>query len=54
MLFLLALAVGVVLGAVGHRIAANERLGSFARGASAVAGFIIGYAGTYIVVANVR
>lgn len=54
MLFILALAIGVVLAAVGHRIALNERLGSLARGAAAVAGFIIGFAGTYIVVANIH
>lgn len=52
MLFILALAVGVVIGAVAHQAAVRNALGALARLASAVAGFIVGFAGTYILVAH--
>lgn len=54
MLFLLALAVGVILGALGLNFARSQSPNQLVHFAGAVAGFIIGYAGTYLVVANIR
>lgn len=52
MLFLLAVAVGVVVGAVAHNYAPKNN--GLVRIAAAIAGFIVGYAGTYIVVAHIN
>jgi hypothetical protein len=53
MIWLLAIVVGIILGALAHQWASRRRLGELARGASAVAGFIIGYILTYIVVRHI-
>lgn len=51
LLFILAVAIGVLIGVVGSRLSA--KYGDLARIAAAIAGFIIGFWGTYIVAANV-
>lgn len=51
MLFLLALAIGIVVAAICHNYAPKNN--ALVRVAATVAGFIIGYSGTYIVVANI-
>lgn len=51
LIFVLAVAVGIVGGSLAHRYSIRKRLGEVARGASMVAGFIIGFLLTYIVVA---
>lgn len=53
MLFILAVAVGVVLAAVAAHSLPEPRYSTLVRVAGAVAGFIVGYAGTYIVAAHV-
>lgn len=51
LVFILALAIGVVLGALSHRWAIRRQFGELARGAAAVAGFIVGFILTYVVIA---
>lgn len=53
LLFILALAVGVIGGALGHRFGIRKSFGEFARGACIVAGFIIGFFLVYLVAAHV-
>lgn len=48
MIFILAIALAVVFGAVAHQSAERNQLGAIARVAAAVAGAIVGFVLTYI------
>lgn len=52
LVFLLALCVGVIGGALAHRWSIRKAFGELARGAAMVAGFIVGFLLVYIVFAN--